>query len=241
MAELSKNWITEKVVDFEYKKYLLLAYLQEVAKHFEAVKLYPHLSELVGHHRQALLIRENLHYLEQLFPHKLKKLDMENLRTVYEKIIEDDSLMEEIESIVNFSIPQFEKHLMEGKKIFDFVEEHTHIFPVGVIPLNNNEGYLFICERKSNRTNVYEYSITIFEQPEERYRGIHTSFIKSFSKSFSTSYESIKTDLIRKYHNLPNPAVYAVEPEMDFPLEQTLLPVAKRVVVKFVTASPGKS
>ena len=41
MPKLSKDWITEKHIDFEYKKYVLLAYLQEVEKHFEMTSLYP--------------------------------------------------------------------------------------------------------------------------------------------------------------------------------------------------------
>ena len=34
MQFLDKNWITENHIDFEYKKYVLLAYLQHVSEHF---------------------------------------------------------------------------------------------------------------------------------------------------------------------------------------------------------------
>ena len=46
MSSLSTNWITEKHIDFEYKKYVLLGYLQHVNESFTENKLYPSLSEL---------------------------------------------------------------------------------------------------------------------------------------------------------------------------------------------------
>ena len=37
MQALGVNWIIEGTVDFEYKKYILLAYLQEINRHFDKV------------------------------------------------------------------------------------------------------------------------------------------------------------------------------------------------------------
>jgi hypothetical protein len=47
MADLNKNWLTEKYIDFEYKKYVLLAWLQEVNNNFQDQKLYPFLAQLI--------------------------------------------------------------------------------------------------------------------------------------------------------------------------------------------------
>jgi hypothetical protein len=49
------------------------------------------------------------------------------------------------------------------------------------------------------------------------------------------TYESIKGDLIRNKIDLPNPAVYSIETDLKFPLEETLLPIAKRSLVKYIT------
>ena len=40
MKTLGADWITDKHIDFEYKKYVLLDYLQDVNQNFEASKLY---------------------------------------------------------------------------------------------------------------------------------------------------------------------------------------------------------
>lgn len=234
MAALNKNWITEKIIDFEYKKYLLLAYLKEVSQYFDEKKLYPSLAELIDHYKQLTAIKENKQNLLGAFPQRMHKIDIEKFKIVYEKIIEDDALMSEIESILNYSIPKFEYYLAEGKKIYDAIEEHLHIHPIGVIPLYPEQGYMFLKDGRNTETKVYEYQITIFEQPDEKLRGIHAHFIKSYSRSLINTFESIKTDLIRENHKLPNPAVFAIETEMELPLAETFLPIAKRVLVKYV-------
>ena len=236
MNSLSKNWITEKHIDFEYKKYMLLAYLQHVSDHFTETKLYPSLSDLVGHYRNILSLRDSKKNLYESFPERMSSADLKNFKIMYEKILEDDQLMQEIESIISFSIPQFEKYLAEGKKIYDFLESRINIFPVGIVPLQINEGYIFLHIGKKRETKIYEYQITLFENPEEKYRGIYTEYICSYEKSLANTFENIKSDLIKYHHKLPNPAAYVIETELVIPLEETFLPMAKRTLIKYVAS-----
>jgi len=237
---LSANWITEKHIDFEYKKYLLLGYLQSVSENFTESKLYPSLSELVSHYRNVVSIRDNKQNLFGSFPDSLTGADLSKFRLIYDKIVSDDQIMNEIESIIDFSIPQFEKYIAEGKAIYDLIESRLNIFPVGIIPLHADEGYLLLRYSPSRETLVYEYHITIFENPDEKYRGIATEFLCTYKNSISNTFENIKQDLIKYHHKLPNPATYVVESDLKVPLEETLLPLAKRSLVKFV-ASQGNA
>lgn len=236
MATLSNNWLTERYIDFEYKKYVLLAFLQDVDRDFEVQKLYPALKELVTHYRQLTAIKDKKDELAGSFPKKAKELDAENMEIVYEKIFQDSQLMVELESIINFSLPQFERYLAEGKKIYETIESQLNIFPVGVVPIHAKEGYIFIRDGKNADTKVYEYDITLFEQPDGKYRGIHTQYIKTCESGIRFSYQYIKLELIKEKQELPNPATYAIESEWKLPLEETLLPIAKRRLLKFVEA-----
>lgn len=234
MATLNKDWLTEKHIDFEYKKYVLLAYLKTIEDEFQATKLYPSLSELFEHYKRVRDLKDGKQQMLDSFPARLQGFDFEKFKLSYEKIMQDDGLMQEIETIINFSIPQFEFYLNEGKKIYDFVEEHIHISPVGLMPLYPNHGYMFLKNEKTAGTKVYEYQITIFEQPEEKYRGINTRFITSFEHSITNTFESIKNDLIRANKNIPNPATFAIESDIGIPVDETFLPIAKRTLVRFV-------
>lgn len=235
MDTLSENWITEKYIDFEYKKYMLLAYLQHVSDSFTENKLYPPLSELMKHYRSLTVLRDNKKLFHDSFPDRMTSVDFKNFKIMYEKIMEDDNLMQEIENIIHFSIPQFEKHLAEGKKIYDFIESKIKITTVGIMPLQLNEGYFFLSTTQSSDTRVYEYQVTLFENPDEKYRALCTQFICMYEKTLSNNYEFIKSDLVSQRRNLPNPATYSIEADLTLPLEETFLPLAKRTLMKFVS------
>ncbi len=234
MESLSKNWITEHHIDFEYKKYMLLAYLQSVSDNFTEHRLYPFLSDLVEHYRNLKVLKDNKKNLYESFVGRAKAVDFEQFKIIYEKLAEDDSLIQEIETIIDYSIPQMEIYLKEGKKLYDFIEEHLKVFSVGIVPLNNESGYLFLKQGLNSDTKVYEYHISIFENPSERYRGIHTQYVASYEKGLLNTFESIKSDLLLYNKNLPNPATYVIESEMIIPFEETFLPMAKRTLVKRV-------
>lgn len=240
MGELSKNWLTEKHIDFEYKKYLLLSYLQDVRQNFTANKLYPWLAELIEHYKNALAVKENKQNLQKHFPQRLSGIN-EKGQLTYETIVGDNELMTELENIIEYAIPQFQLRVDEGKNIYDIVEDHVSIQPVGIIPLKPEIGYMFLKGGNTAQTSVYEYQVTIFENATEKFKAIHTHFVKAFAKNISTTFQSIKGDMLRENKHLPNPATYAIETEMTLPLEETFLPIAKRMLVKHLSQSEHKT
>ncbi|MFN3316181.1 MAG: hypothetical protein ACK40K_05165, partial [Raineya sp.] len=54
-------------------------------------------------------------------------------------------------------------------------------------------------------------------------------------KSIFETFENLKISLLRKYSELPNPATYLVNAKLPYPLEETLLPIAKRVLVRHIS------
>jgi hypothetical protein len=51
------------------------------------------------------------------------------------------------------------------------------------------------------------------------------------------TYENIKAELIKAKIDLPNPAVYSIETELKLPMEETLLPIAKRSLVRYISTA----
>jgi hypothetical protein len=66
-------------------------------------------------------------------------------------------------------------------------------------------------------------------------RGIHTQHVLTTERSISNTYEHMKLNLIKQYTSLPNPSVYLVLSKITFPFDQTLMPVAKRLLVKQIS------
>jgi hypothetical protein len=234
MSSLSETWFADGYIDFEQKKYALLAYLQQINRYFNENKLYPQLADVVFHYNNLVAFKENKQFLQQQFPKRLTAINIERLQLIYEQMIADDELMQELESIIQYAINKLNFTVKEGAEIYEFVESSLNISPVGLIPLDTQEGYLFLCDGAHRQTLVYEYRLSIFERHDEKYRGIHTQYIDTYTKDLVHSCEHIKTSLIRQRKKLPNPAVYRVDTKLVFPVEETLLPVAKRCLVKYI-------
>lgn len=237
MKQLSETWFAEGRIDFELKKYTLLAYLQEINKHFSENKLYPQLADIIFHYNNIIAFRENKKYLQEHFPKKLNGLQIEKLQVLYEQMIEDDELMSELEEIIHYSAATIKTAIHNGTEIYEFVEEKINITPVGIIPLDTQEGYFFLSSGNVKKTRVYQYRLSFFEKHDEKYRSIKTLFIDDRQRSISSTYEHLKADLIKHRKELPNPAVYSIDAALHFPVDETLLPIAKRSLVKFISAA----
>ena len=144
----------------------------------------------------------------------------------------DDEVMEQIEKVISFALPKMKNMLEEGKELFEFVEEHIELEPVGLSPLYSDEGYLFINQNASADISIYRYQVTFFEHSAEKYRSMATEFIMNEVRTISRTYESIKVELSRNFSDLPNPATYVASTKLAFPLVETVLPVAKRMLVR---------
>lgn len=237
MKSLGINWFIEGSIDFEYKKYILLDYLQEINRHFDKSKLYPNLTDLIFHFNNLLYFKKNKSMLQQAFPQRLTKADLDAVQLTYQKIVDDDSSMREIEQIITYALQKMDPAIQTGKEIYDFVESRLNIDPVGLVPLLPYHGYFSLRNGKERTNFIYEYQITIFENKDDKYRGININFIDTWEQSITNTPEAVKLDLIRRNKYMPNPAVYYVQSDITFPLEQTLLPVAKRSLVKYISSA----
>ena len=237
MKTLSETWFADGYIDFELKKYVLLAYLQQVSKCFNENKLYPQLGDIIFHYNNLVAFRENKKYLQEQFPKKLTGLQMEKLQVLYEQIIEDDELMQELEDIINYSTGEMKTAISSGSQIYEFVEDKLTIYPVGLVPLDTNEGYFFLSEGSYRTTYVYQYRLSFFEKHDEKFRAIRTEYVSEWERNMVNTYENIKAELLRVKRDLPNPAVYSIETDLTFPLAETLLPVAKRSLVRYISTA----
>lgn len=245
--QLSPDWVTQGLIDFEYKKYMLLAYLQYTKKQFDEIKLYPTFSELLFHYNNLLQIKENKQLLSESFPKKLSKADFEKLKLTYTSILKDDEMMQEIESVVEFALPKVNASVNEGKQIYDWINQNLEIIPVGITPIYFREGYLFLGmnEQKHNSAptiQIYKYKITLFERNEssEILRGINLQHVDTLTKSTFQTYENIKIDLIKNDKNLPNPATFLMQTQIVCSVENSLLPIAKRRLVEYLAVLEKK-
>lgn len=237
METLDKNWLTDGLIDFEYKKYLLLSYLQQAGKQFDEKKLYPKLSELLEHYQTLQQFKEKKLAVAKDFPKEISRLDFEKFKIEYKETFKDDELIKEIDSIVEFAMPEIVNKVGLGKELYEEVEDKIEVFPLGILPLRTDEGYFLLSDFLRKLVNVYYYQITLFENVQEKFRAIHARHMFSYNISITNTYEQIKYNIIENNTRLPNPATYVIEFKQSYPLPETMLPVAKRSLVRFIATA----
>lgn len=235
MKTLPKNWITEGLIDFEYKKYQLLAYLQEANREFQAVKLYPVLSDLIDHHRVLHELNSGKTQLSNLFPKALNGIDFQSAQLQYQPKVEDGEVMKEISQITDFALPRITRQIEEGKSIYDFVEEQVEFEPVGILPIYNREGFVLMTRESSSDVHAFRYKSNMLQMAGEKFRSITFWLLGIFQKNLVNTLEKLKMQLIREVKELPNPATWRVHSPHVFPIEETLIPLSKRLLLKSVS------
>jgi len=237
MGLLKHNWLTDHIIDFEYKQYILLAYLQRVKSSFSELCLFPELSDLIYHYRNLMHYIENKEIIDENLPADVKGVDIKQMKLMYEAILQDDEMMEILNDIVAYALPMFEDAIYEGRELYEIVEEHIRMDTVGIVPLYNKEGYFVLTDEDTEEASIYRYDLSSIEKPDETFRTISSSLLKKVKKSKYDGFEDLKLELINDHEELPVPAIYRFHSTLQVPHDQTFLPVTKRILLKELLAA----
>jgi hypothetical protein len=229
---LKDNWITDGWMDYEYKKYILLAFLSKCKEQFQETRLYPPISELMGHYQSLNELRSDLEKLKKSFPKEVSSINWKKLMFDYQEATLNDETIAVMQDIISFAIPQISETLKEGQDIYNFVEDQLEFSPVGLLPVYVNDGFFFIRQANSNVVHIYQYHYSMITHQGEQLRSLSTEFIETQSTSLHYPVEEIKADLNKRSSEMPNsPAWYCVS-RMSFPIRETILPVTKRLLIR---------
>lgn len=240
MSAWNLELFTNAVHDFERAQYQILSNLQEVRRDFSSNRIYPHLGELITIYGTLQTIVQSSENLKDALPEKIKNVDLEAQEVIYEKEQLETDQMQTVEELIQWALPHVKSAIDEGRTIFEFVEEHLQMEEVGIVPSYVQEGYLFLPDGENERLHVLQYSLSIFTGTDERYRSLRTSHVKSIPQhSVRHSPQTIKLSLMDERKEMPNPATYYFDSDIEFPYESTFLPVAKRKLMRYLFTQEG--
>lgn len=224
----------EGMLDFEYKKYVLLSYLQHISREFAEYRLYPSFSDLIFHYNNLHQFRENQQQMLKQFPAQLNEEQFRKMRLQYESGISETPDLQELSAIVDYALPNIQNHLQSGKGIYEEIDHYLQIEPIGITPLYKKEGYILLRINEVSEVKAFVYRVVFFENVEANYYGISFDYRHSFTHSLANTYESMKRELIRNFSDLPNPATYLLFSQQAFPEVESLIPVAKRKMLAYL-------
>ena len=215
MERLRPGWFLHGLWDEEYQRYRLLAYLKHVQAAFFAQRLYPPLSDLIESYEE------------------LRSLAQAQQTTA---ALEDST--DTLYRIIQFSIPKLEESIQEGQQIYDLIERHLQVEVVGLIPLYKAEGYLFLRRGGEKVVRAYRYEIRPI-QDKEGLVGIRLEPVQEFVSSIlATPFTILRERLLKAHKDLPTPLTLVVESPLEVPLQETLLPIIKRNLPRWIAHLP---
>jgi hypothetical protein len=226
--------------DVEAAQYRFLGHLQEVREAFSRNVIYPYLGELIALHKTLESVIGKFDELRCAAPGRLVGVDLEAHRLIYERTDMGVDRLDDLEQLLVWAVPHVRAAIEEGRTIFEFVDENLRLEEVGIIPSYVEEGYLMIPDRAESRLHIVRYRLSIFSGADERYRTLRTTHVKTIPQGLVASSPTvIKMDLMSENKELPNPATFLLETDLDFPYKETVLPVAKRKLMHKLTFAAG--
>ncbi len=197
-------------------------------------KLYPALAELISIKNELELLIEQMSLFDTEFVLNLNFADFSNDVSFSEPVEYSEESLDVVADFIRWALPEIKNSLNEGKAIYDFVDENIKLSEIGVMPLYKDEGYFMIPDIKHDLLKIYKFEMSLFSTPDNPLRTLKSKLVDliSLSTPESKSPLDLKHMLIEKYPDFPNPATFYFETTLDFPFVETILPVAKRQLVK---------
>jgi len=237
MSTLTLDMCLSAGEDTEAKQYRILHALKGSYDRFSHNLLYPDLAELIRLAEALSSLLASHGDLRAHLPQSIAEIDVEKRKIVLEPA---ETPIPELTAVIDFiswSLPLIRRAIEEGATIFNFVGEHIAIEEVGIMPMYNQEGYWFVPDLHNEVLHLLRYEMSLYSSPAEKYRTLKTVHLDSLQEnSVKHSPESVKLQLLEKYSDLPNPATFRCEVDIDFPYQETMLPVAKRKLMARLAA-----
>lgn len=222
--------------DLELNQYHILAGIKEFRNEFNKKKLYPSFTILLNLTSQLQDILEQKYDLEQRFLKRIKTFDFKNNKIIFETLENQHQEINCLFDLIEWSLPQLKNVIEEALVIGEYVENNLKIEEVGILPIYKSEGYFIIPNNEVAAIQVHKFECSLFSSEDEKYRALKTKLLKSYAMDrIRLSLDNIKLELIKEYEDLPNPATFRCETDIDFPFAETVFPIAKRKLMSAIT------
>jgi hypothetical protein len=234
---MDPEWIITGSIDAEQKEYKLMAYFQKMNVFLEEIKLYPMFIEVSVHLGNIqTIINQN-----RILKTKKKFLSHDDELVVTDLVVHDLPVMSDEEQI------EFKKILKNVQpKLFDYFNMvkaiWTLVYDSLTVNIKRNRNNLksksgFFYYRDEGMTYVWRYDIrrvrNSFNLTKTHVKMMYngdgedltiTQLISKFSKTYKT----------KKEKSFP---VFEILSTQKFPIDETLVPIAKRKIVSLINQS----
>lgn len=228
-VKLNSEWLFRSPIDFEYNKYIALNYIKSSESRLNDLKIYPDLHDItlnliniasIGKENRTISLTRKLNEYDD-------EIDISDFK--YEEIPElvnkDKS---EVNRTIIFTYPKFLDLFNFAKSIWTLAFESIDVKLKKNKIASSSSGYFYYFDKSKKLLYIYLFDVLLNEGKystsssfKEIYCGDYNnkiSIIKVFDKLKENGYDTTKQ-------------VYEVTATQEFPVRETILPIAKRKII----------
>lgn len=213
--------------DPESARYRVLDGLQRARRAFQRYCVYPHLGQLVDLHTGLRVLLDGAERVERSGTGAAIGVDWEA-----DRIIHAGPPAPLAVELARWAMPRIVEAIEEGRALYEFAAEHAALAAVGLVPPYRDEGYL-VFQGESTSVRALRYRISALTGRDGRYRSLRTVPVDVALDPLAPP-QTWKAALAATSPDLPAPATFRLDADFDLPLDETLLPVAKRKLLGLV-------
>jgi len=235
---METDWLFQEPIDFEHKKYVLLAYFKKIDEKLNQNKLYPtfielslHLASLQTLIKEHVVLSTNKNFTSYDDEVLLKELTAKSIPNL------SDKDMNEVNKIIKHSSDKFLEYFNIVKSywtiIYDSIELNVKRNRKSI---SKPKGYMVYTETETNKIFVWEYVLNPLSPSIDEY-SIKLNLIYDGNKkvlSLNKILESNSNFTEREKKTAP---VFDFKSSVIYPIEETLLPLFKRKMLAYVFQS----
>lgn len=230
------NFFQSPVEDSELTQYKILAKLNEYYENFRKYKLFPELLQL--YHIDNML--RSLYVKYQPYNESLSKgmkaSVVDGQKTNVVDSVTDSSDDKEIFELISWAMLHVQAAMEEGIAVYEFVHDNIKIEPALPVRSKKNEGYFIIPDYHNNLLRIFEYSLPKYSIKKKSSKSLKTKLLIQISLSeVQSSALNSGLKLIERYGQIKDVPVYICETILDLPFKETVLPIAKSVLLGTIT------
>ena len=220
--------ITSCGSDWETNRYTFLQTMKSWQTDIRKNKLFPAIDfawQLQNRFNDILSENiESKYWLEK----EVKGAFIDDRLVILEKAHQISFQLDRLIDFVKWGLNENIELLDEAEIIKQFVYENIQVLPFCNAEKYRGKGYILIPDNKIKVYKIYLYELSINWSVDEPVEYLDLELLRSIPFSMvNGSTFNLMRDFINHSQNLYDPMVYICETELDFPFNETLLPIVK--------------
>jgi len=229
------NYFQSPIEDSELSQYKIMAELNKYENKFRRYKLFPELLQL--YHIDNML--RSLYVKYQPFNGSLSKgMKAPIIDSAETNIVDSEGELSDntdVFELITWAMSLVQSAMDEGIAVYEFVHDNIKIESAISIRSKKNEGYFIIPDNQNNLLRIFEYSSPKYSSKKKPAKSLKTKLLIQVSLSdVESSILSSGVNLIERYGEQINVPIYFCNVSLDLPFKETVLPIAKSVLLGII-------